>query len=43
MAGWVKRLWGRSSEVLYPPVRLRPAPSTPKERLILNVGRFFAA
>jgi glycosyltransferase involved in cell wall biosynthesis len=39
-ARWVERLWGRPSEVLYPPVRAsgaRPA----KERIILNVGRFF--
>jgi glycosyltransferase involved in cell wall biosynthesis len=40
-AGWVTRLWGRPSEVLYPPVRLLPASTAPKEPIILNIGRFF--
>ncbi|HYN31746.1 MAG TPA: glycosyltransferase, partial [Ilumatobacteraceae bacterium] len=38
--GWVERLWGRPTDVLYPPVRpsVRPADKTP---LILVLGRFF--
>ena len=40
-AGWVRRWWGRPSEVLYPAV---PPLTTggEKEQLILSVGRFFA-
>ncbi len=38
-ATWVERLWGRSSEVLNPPVAGQP--SGDKEPLILHVGRFF--
>lgn len=39
-AAWVERLWGRSSDVLYPPVRpsVRPGEKSP---LILVLGRFF--
>ena len=39
-ASWVERLWGRPSDVLYPPVRpsVRPAVKSP---LILVLGRFF--
>jgi glycosyltransferase involved in cell wall biosynthesis len=39
-ASWVERLWGRPSDVLYPPVRptVRPAVKAP---LILVLGRFF--
>jgi glycosyltransferase involved in cell wall biosynthesis len=37
--GWVQRLWGRDSEVLYPPVVAQPRGS--KEQVILGVGRFF--
>ena len=39
-ASWVERLWGRSSDVLYPPVRpsVRPGVKAP---LILVLGRFF--
>jgi glycosyltransferase involved in cell wall biosynthesis len=40
-AGWVGRLWGRQSEVLYPPVRNVATPSVVKDRIILNIGRFF--
>ncbi len=38
---WTTQRWGRSSEVLSPPVKMR----TPgdKERLIVSVGRFFGA
>lgn len=38
-ARWTETLWGRSAEVLPPPVQLR-APGT-KRNLILSVGRFF--
>jgi len=39
-ATWVERLWGRPSDVLYPPVRpsVRPGEKAP---LILVLGRFF--
>ena len=39
-AAWVERLWGRHSDVLYPPVRpsVRPGVKAP---LILVLGRFF--
>lgn len=39
-ASWVERLWGRPSDVLYPPVRptVRPGVKAP---LILVLGRFF--
>ncbi len=40
-ARWVRRLWGRHSEVLYPPVRLLTPGSVTKKPLILNIGRFF--
>lgn len=39
-AGWVTRIWGVPSEVLYPPVRPTIAPGE-KRSLILSVGRFF--
>jgi glycosyltransferase involved in cell wall biosynthesis len=39
-SSWVERLWGRPSDVLYPPVRpsVRPGEKAP---LILVLGRFF--
>jgi glycosyltransferase involved in cell wall biosynthesis len=40
-AAWVERLWGRPSEVLYPPVRMVDTGGRAKEPLILNIGRFF--
>jgi len=40
-ATWVERLWGRPSEVLYPPVRMVDTGEQAKEPLILNIGRFF--
>lgn len=43
---WVKRRWGRESLVLPPPVdteRFRAASHTEKRRIVLSVGRFFAA
>jgi glycosyltransferase involved in cell wall biosynthesis len=39
-AAWVERLWGRPSDVLYPPVRPSEHPGE-KEALILVLGRFF--
>jgi hypothetical protein len=39
-AGWVERLWGVPSQVLYPPVN-PVAPAPVKEHLILSLGRFF--
>jgi L-malate glycosyltransferase len=38
-AGWIKQLWGRSAEVLYPPVDLE-LPVMEKRNLIVSVGRF---
>ena len=41
---WIERRWGRSSEVLPPPVdtsTFTPPPAAEKERIILAVGRFF--
>jgi glycosyltransferase involved in cell wall biosynthesis len=43
-AGWVKRLWGKESTVLFPPVDTKSfacRESTVKEKIILSVGRFF--
>jgi glycosyltransferase involved in cell wall biosynthesis len=40
-AAWVERLWRRPSEVLYPPVRMVESGGRDKERILLNVGRFF--
>jgi glycosyltransferase involved in cell wall biosynthesis len=40
-AHWVEELWGRPSEVLYPPVRMVDTGGRPKEPVILNIGRFF--
>jgi glycosyltransferase involved in cell wall biosynthesis len=40
-AGWVRKLWNRDSEIIYPPCDdIEPASS--KRNLILNVGRFIA-
>jgi glycosyltransferase involved in cell wall biosynthesis len=39
-ASWVERLWGRPSDVLYPPVRPTVQPGV-KSPLILVLGRFF--
>jgi glycosyltransferase involved in cell wall biosynthesis len=39
-AGWVERLWGRTADVLYPPVRPTVRPGV-KRPLILSLGRFF--
>jgi glycosyltransferase involved in cell wall biosynthesis len=40
-ARWVERLWHRHSDVLYPPVRLIDDAPVAKDRIILNIGRFF--
>lgn len=39
-AGWVKKLWGAESEIVYPPVRTTVKPST-KVELVTSIGRFF--
>ncbi len=39
-ATWVERLWDRTAEVVYPAVSPMPSGS-PKEPMILSVGRFF--
>jgi glycosyltransferase involved in cell wall biosynthesis len=40
---WIGRWWGRDSDVLYPPVTLRPPVSGGSKRpMVLSVGRFFA-
>jgi glycosyltransferase involved in cell wall biosynthesis len=39
---WIKGYWGRSSEVLSPPVDVAQFSPGQKENIILNVGRFFA-
>jgi glycosyltransferase involved in cell wall biosynthesis len=36
---WVRELWGRESDILHPPVPLRPPGE--KQPVILSVGRFF--
>jgi glycosyltransferase involved in cell wall biosynthesis len=41
--GWIRRLWDRDADVLYPPIqtaRLTPAPE--RDRTVVTVGRFFA-
>jgi glycosyltransferase involved in cell wall biosynthesis len=38
--GWVQRMWGRDSGVLYPPVSTFPR-ADEKQPIILGVGRFF--
>ncbi|HMA47924.1 MAG TPA: glycosyltransferase, partial [Frankiaceae bacterium] len=43
--GWIRALWERDAEVLYPPIqvdKLHPAPAGERERAVLSVGRFFA-
>ena len=40
---WIKKYWGRESEILYPPVDVEDFVPQAKRRRILNVGRFFAA
>lgn len=39
---WIERLWGRESEVLFPPIRIGGlAPSATRTPSIVTVGRFF--
>ena len=41
--GWIRRLWKRDADVLFPPIqtdRLHPAPK--REKAVITVGRFFA-
>jgi len=40
-AEWVRRLWGRNSELVYPPCDDMGPPAT-KRNMILHVGRFIA-
>lgn len=39
---WIKKYWGLSSEILYPPVGIRDFSPGVKRNYILSVGRFFA-
>ncbi|HVF03306.1 MAG TPA: glycosyltransferase [Frankiaceae bacterium] len=40
--GWVRRLWGRDADVLFPPIRVDGlAPETERAPTIVSVGRFF--
>jgi glycosyltransferase involved in cell wall biosynthesis len=38
---WVKKLWGKESTILFPPVDTENFYSSAKEKMILSVGRFF--
>ncbi len=38
---WVKKLWKRESNILYPPVDIDSFKVKTKEKIILSVGRFF--
>lgn len=41
--GWIERLWGRPSDLLFPPIQVdRLHPAATRERAIVTVGRFFA-
>jgi glycosyltransferase involved in cell wall biosynthesis len=41
--GWIERLWGAHSEILYPPIEVSGILPKPKRSpTILSVGRFFA-
>ena len=39
---WIRKYWGLSSEILYPPVSIEDFKPGEKHNYILNVGRFFA-
>ncbi|MBC7334072.1 MAG: glycosyltransferase [Actinobacteria bacterium] len=39
--GWIRKLWGKDSVVLYPPVEVDDFEPGKKEKIILSVGRFF--
>lgn len=38
---WVKKLWGRDSQILYPPVEIDSLRDGPKREMVISVGRFF--
>lgn len=38
---WIKKLWGRDSVLLFPPVDVESFKVDSKEKIILSVGRFF--
>lgn len=38
---WIKKLWGKESTILFPPVDINSFRAGKKEKIILNVGRFF--
>lgn len=41
-SGWIKRLWNRDADVLYPPIRVgEMAPEPTRKPAIVTVGRFF--
>lgn len=40
---WIREYWSVDSVVLWPPVALRAGEAGPRDRVILSVGRFFAA
>lgn len=40
--GWIRRLWRRDAEVLFPPIRTTGLVPATKTRTIVTVGRFFA-
>jgi glycosyltransferase involved in cell wall biosynthesis len=40
--GWIERLWGVRSEVLFPPIRVQDLHPGSKQPRIVTVGRFFA-
>lgn len=41
--GWIGKLWGRPSEILYPPIEVSGlSPQAERQPTILTVGRFFA-
>lgn len=38
---WVKKMWGKDAEVIYPPIDLLSPPDSRKNNWIASVGRFF--
>ncbi|MCL5071341.1 MAG: glycosyltransferase [Actinobacteria bacterium] len=38
---WIRRLWGKESTILYPPVDVEDFAPAGKDNIILSVGRFF--
>jgi glycosyltransferase involved in cell wall biosynthesis len=40
--GWIRRLWGVDSEVLFPPIHVQGLePARERDRTVVSVGRFF--